>query len=167
MNTTEIKYSNLQELSVSDYRLESGQANIKGWPVKSEEDHLLGTVRDLLFDPEAQAVRYVIIDLAESLTSVEDKAVLIPIGLVTLSDERKEVILPEFHHDQLEAMPRYIIGEVSEETEDEIRRVIGSPAALRLEEETVQIDRQNFYRHHHFGKNQFPLNKNQQGSSDL
>jgi len=155
MNNHQIIYSNLQELSISNYTLTAGEADITCWPVKSGENRI-GKVHDLLFDPEADTVRYAIVALDEGTTTVEDKKILIPIGLVDLDTSEKEIMTPDFHQEQLEAMPRYIIGEVTPEMEDHIRMVIGSPAALKLEEETVEIDRENFYRHHHFDKNIFP-----------
>ncbi|WP_316825563.1 PRC-barrel domain-containing protein [Pedobacter miscanthi] len=161
MNNHQIIYSNLEELSNSIYTLTKGEADITGWPVKSGENRI-GKVAELLFEPEADTVRYAIIALDEGTTTVEDKKILIPIGLVDLDTAEKEILVPDFHHEQLEAMPRYIIGEVTPEMEDHIRTVIGSPAALKMEEETVEIDRENFYRHQHFDRNIFPLGRKDQ-----
>jgi sporulation protein YlmC with PRC-barrel domain len=155
MDSGTIVYSNLEELSKSIYQLTDGEADIKGWPVRNEAGDPVGKVRDLLFDPEQNAVRYIILDLTDIEEDLEEKAVLIPIGLADLGEDKKEVILPDIHRDQFRAMPRYIIGEVTPQIEDEIRSVIGSPAALRIEEEIVEIDRANFYRHNHPDNNNF------------
>ncbi|WP_406825648.1 PRC-barrel domain-containing protein [Pedobacter sp. KACC 23697] len=156
MDSGTIVYSNLEELSKSNYQLTDGETNIKGWPVRDEAGNPVGKVRDLLFDPEQNAIRYVIVELADMGEDLEEKAVLIPIGLANLGEDKKEVILPDIHKDQFRAMPRYIIGEVTPQIENQIRHVIGSPAALRMEDEIVEIDRANFYRHHHFDRNNFP-----------
>lgn len=153
MNSGTIVYRNLEELSKTNYQLTDGEADITGWPVRNEAGDSVGKVRDLLFDPENNDVRYIIVDLTDLDEELSEKAVLIPIGIANLGEDKKEVILPDIHHDQFVALPRYIIGEVTYETEDEIRSAIGSPAALRIEEEIVEIDRANFYRHHHFDKN--------------
>lgn len=152
MEPRNIIYSNLEELSNSSYELTKGEADIRGWKVKNEAGANVGKVRDLLFDPENNAVRYTIIDLDHLGTDLEEKTVLIPIGLVRLSEDKDELILPDIHLDQFKALPQYIIGEVTHELEDKIRQVIGSPAALRMEETIVEIDRENFYKHHHFDK---------------
>lgn len=165
MNSGTIVYSNLEELSKSIYQLTDGKADIKGWPVRNEAGDPVGKVRDLLFDPEQNAIRYVIVELADMGEDLEEKAVLIPIGLVNLGEGKKEVILPDIHHDQFRAMPRYIIGEVTPELENQIRSIIGSPAALRMEDEIVEIDRANFYRHHHFDKS-FPEHNPRSQDSD-
>ncbi|WP_293741876.1 PRC-barrel domain-containing protein [uncultured Pedobacter sp.] len=156
MDSGTIVYSNLEELSKSNYQLSDGEADIKGWPVRNEAGDSVGKVRDLLFDPAQNAIRYIIVELVDMGEDLEEKAILIPIGLANLGEDKKEVVLPDIHLDQFRAMPRYIIGEVTPQMENEIRRVIGSPAALRLEDEVVEIDRANFYRHHHFDRNSFP-----------
>ncbi|WP_231491405.1 PRC-barrel domain-containing protein [Pedobacter sp. Leaf170] len=151
MHTNSINYSNLETLSTSDYRLANDGADITGWPVQNEAGAVIGKVNDLLFDPANNAIRYIIVELDLALLN-EEKMVLIPIGVADLADDSKTIIVPDFHLDQYAAMPRYIMDEVSYEMEDEIRRVIGSPAALRMEDEIVEIDRENFYRHHHFDR---------------
>ena len=161
MEQRNINYSNLEELSNSSYQLTKGESDIRGWLARNEAGVSVGKVRDLLFDPEQNAVRYVIIDLDNLAADVENKAVLVPIGLVSLADDKDEVVLPDIHLDQYRALPPYIIAEVTHQMEDKIRDVIGSPAALRMEETIMEIDRANFYRHHHFDKTNF-LNRGDQ-----
>ena len=159
MEQKNITYSNLEELSGSDYKLTDGEADIKGWPVRNEGGTSVGKVLDLLFDPANNAVRYIIIGLNDL-----DKTVIIPIGIANLGEDINEVILPDIHQDQYTALPQYITGEVTHETEAQIRNVIGSPAALRMEETIVEIDRENFYKHHHFDKPDF-LNRTRRSES--
>ncbi|RZL31101.1 MAG: PRC-barrel domain containing protein [Pedobacter sp.] len=148
-------YSELQELSNSDYKLTAGEADIKGWTVQNESETQIGKVRDLLFDPINNAVRYLIIDLDDLGVDMESKGVIIPIGLAHLHEREDIVILPNIHTDQFKALPYYVSGEVDQNVENEIRTIIGSPAALRLEEKIVELDVAEFYNHHHFDKAQF------------
>jgi len=152
MNSGNITYLNLRELAHEDYVITDGQADITGWPVVDESQTPVGKVRDLLFDPEQNAVRYIIVDLNDQHTAIEDKAILIPIGFANLGEDKKEVVIPVLHEDQYNAMPRYIIGEVTRDTEMQIRSAIGSPAALRIEEEIHELDPADFYAHHHFDR---------------
>lgn len=152
MNAGNIEYIRLEELSNVDYKIVDGEADVTGWPVKDEAGRSLGKVRDLLFDPEQNAIRYLIVDLENEVSAAEDKAVLIPIGVADLANEEKAVVLPVIHDSQFVEMPRYIIGEVTRETELKIRLAIGSPAALRIEEEVAEIDHNDFYHHHHFDR---------------
>lgn len=149
MNSGNIEYIHLEELANTDYKIIEGQADITDWPVVDESGNSIGKVKDLLFDPSQDTVRYIIIQLDNNIA---DKSVLIPIGLVNLGEDKKEVILPVMSESQFKAMPQYIIAEVTRETELQIRAAIGSPAALRIEEEIVEMDHSDFYSHHHFDR---------------
>nr|WP_199156753.1 PRC-barrel domain-containing protein [Pedobacter sp. ASV2] len=149
MNSGNIEYINLEELANTDYKIIEGQAQITDWPVVDESGNSVGKVKDLLFDPSQNTIRYIIVQLN---SNIADKSVLIPIGLVNLGQDNKEVILPVMSESQFKAMPQYIIAEVTRETELQIRAAIGSPAALRIEEEIVEMDHTDFYSHHHFDR---------------
>ena len=148
-------YRSLQELSKSDYQIVGGEPNIIGWEVENENGTFIGEVKELLFDPETQAVRYMIIDLAENGMHLDHKHVMIPIGLAHLHVSGDEVTLPNIHIDQFNALPDYELTKVGPETEVYIRSIIGSPAALRIEESISEFDQNAFYTHHHFDKDRF------------
>ncbi|NTE04547.1 PRC-barrel domain containing protein [Agrobacterium tumefaciens] len=152
MNSGIIEYVNLEELSHGDYKVIDGETDITGWPVRDENGTKVGKVRDLLFDPLQNAVRYIIIDLDQSVSGDDEKAILIPIGYANLGDDKKEVILPVMTESQFMAMPRYIIGEVTRDTEVQIRSAIAGSSALGVEEEPVATEHAEFYRHHHFDR---------------
>lgn len=148
-------YRYLQPLSDSDYQIVDGEPDITGWEVKNETNHYLGKVDDLLFDPETRAVRYIVIDLTENGMNLSDKKVMIPIGIANLHHSEDEVLLPNVHIAQFTALPAYEHGNIGAETEMRIRAVIGSPAALRMEETANEFDQNQFYSHEHFDKNKF------------
>lgn len=149
------KSSHLEPLKNSDYQIVDGEPNIFGWKVKSENDTLIGVIDDLLFDTASNAVRYLIIDLSQSAMSLGDKQVMIPIGIAHLHTANDEVILPSLHLDQFHALPPYHPNQIDTTTEMHIRSVIGSPAALRIEEAIVDHDLKEFYNHHHFDRGRF------------
>jgi len=148
-------YNKLQELNGSDYKLTEGEADITGWLVQNESSSAIGTVRDLLFDPTNNAVRYLIIDLNDLGIDLAPKAVMIPIGIAHLHEHDDVVILPNIHTDQFKELPYYVSGEVDQNTEAKIRSAIGSPAALRIEETIIELDAAQFYDNHHFDKAKF------------
>ncbi|RZK47168.1 MAG: PRC-barrel domain containing protein [Pedobacter sp.] len=148
-------YRTLETLSDSNYQIVDGEPDITGWKVKSESNTYLGEVKDLLFDPETRAVRYLIIDLKNNGMNLGEKKVMIPIGIAHLHTNEDKVILPNVHIDQFNALPDYSTSELGPETEMNIRSVIGSPAALRMEESITAFDQKAFYAHQHFNKDQF------------
>ena len=148
-------YRNLKSLADSNYQIIDGEPHIIGWKVNSESNIYLGEVKDLLFDPETNAVRYLIIDLSGNGMGLEGKNVMIPIGIANLHENENEVILPNVRIDQFNALPNYDYTNIGPKTEVEIREIIGSPAALRIEEAISEFDQNQFYTHHHFDKGKF------------
>lgn len=143
---------NLEELSHSDYKVSEGQANINGWPVEDTRGKALGKVRDLLFDPAENAIRYIIVDLADEISGEKDKAVLFPIGYVELAQGSKKIFLLDIEQIRYVALPRYIIGEVTRETETKIRSLLVSSSTSSSEGQPVEAVHSIFYKHHHFDR---------------
>ena len=79
-------FNHLEELGDSDYEIVDGEPNIKGWDVKNEQGQKIGEVNELLFDTQARKVRYLIVDLDDNELNLDDKKVLIPIGVAELYD---------------------------------------------------------------------------------
>lgn len=148
-------YSYLQSLQQSDHDIPNPKQDVIGWEVKNEAGAFLGEVTDLLFDAQAMTVRYLIVDLSDNGMNLEDKQVMIPVGMATLHPSDDEIILPNIHMDQFIALPEYDEDEVNPQTEQQVWKTIGSPAALRMEEATAEFDQQAFYTHHHFDENKF------------
>jgi len=155
MSKEDHNYNKLEELSGSDYQIVGDEPNIIGWTVKNENDTPIGKVKELLFDPASRAVRYLIITLDETILTEAEKEVVVPIGIAHLHISDDEVVLPNIHPDQLISLPRYERDTFGHDTEVYIREVIGSPAALRIEESIVDYDRDKFYDHHHFDRTNF------------
>jgi hypothetical protein len=149
------KYRYLQELSGSDFQIVDEEPNIIGWEVKNESGTYIGEVEELLFDPQTRAIRYLVVDLEDNGMNLDDKKVLIPLGIAHLHTSDDEVVLPGIHIDQFNALPVYDKDTLGPETEVQIRSVIGSPAALRIEDTISEFDRSTFYDHQHFDKGRF------------
>ena len=97
----------LQELKGSDYKIVDEQPDINGWPLYTSDHQKIGKVEDLLFDTEAKKVRYIIADLDGNDLDLDDKEVLIPIGIAQLHEADDEVIVPGISVANLGALPAY------------------------------------------------------------
>jgi hypothetical protein len=148
-------YRYLQELSNSDFQIVEEEPNIIGWEVKNENGTHIGEVAELLFDPETRAVRYLVVDLDDNGMNLDDKKVMIPLGIAHLHTSADEVVLPGIHIDQFNALPGYDKAALGPEMEVLIRNIIGSPAALRIEDTITEFDQNTFYAHNHFDKGRF------------
>ncbi|MES2808802.1 MAG: PRC-barrel domain-containing protein [Bacteroidota bacterium] len=84
-NTEQYRYDHLDELTGSDYEIVEGQPDIRGWDVKTEQGRKIGEIEELLFDPEARKVRYLVVDLQGRESDIRNgSTALIPIGVATL-----------------------------------------------------------------------------------
>lgn len=180
MEPKENNYSHLIELSGSDYVIVDEQPDIRGWLVKNEVGHTIGEVDDLLFNPELQRVRYIVVAVEdENLNAGEHRKVLIPIGLADLYDEGEiqkdsvpatevahhqgiydpredgQVVIVPMYPYQLEMLPNYYEGQVDPETEMLIRHTFEGANGVRFVKESISYDPNEFYQHNHFDEDRF------------
>lgn len=101
---------NLEELGSSDFEIRDGQPHIIGWKVLNSARQYLGTVSELLFEPAAQKVRYLVLNLEHNIWEMEERDVLIPIGVAELDLPHNFVILPHITAQQITVLPDYHKG---------------------------------------------------------
>lgn len=143
--------SRLQKLSGSDFEIADGQPDIRGWDVKDAQDRYIGEVDELLFDTQSMKVRYIIVDLDDNELDLEDRDVLIPIGMAELHEKGDDVVLPNVTAAQLAALPEYKEDNFSDESENSIRNVFSGAAATGAAALFGPgSNRDDFYAHDHF-----------------
>jgi ferritin-like metal-binding protein YciE/sporulation protein YlmC with PRC-barrel domain len=139
----------LEALNHSDYEIKDGEPDITGWNVLNQTGEKLGEVEDLLFDPEARKVRYLIVGLqANGAEVLEDKYIAVPIGIAQLHSEEDDVILPVVSGAELSNLPAYYNGQLKPEDEVQIRQVFGGGSHAPYEHP-------QFYTHEHFDEDHF------------
>jgi stress response protein YsnF len=135
--------SRLHELRGSNYEIVEDQPDIHNWDVKDSLGKRIGEVDELIFDEQSRKVRYIVVDLDDNELGAEHRDVLVPIGLAELNENDDDVILPSVTAAQLNALPEYKEGEITQEIEIAVRRIFGG--ASESEED--------FYKHEHFNPN--------------
>jgi uncharacterized protein (TIGR02271 family) len=163
------KNNRLQEFGGSDYEIADGQPNIKGWDVKDDQGNKIGEVDELIFDTQALKVRYLVVDLEGNTFDIEDRDVLVSIGLAKLNDENDDVILAGVTAEQLRALPEYDDDHLTPEMETSIRNVfsgtaLATGAALSGSNAGNDAD---FYNHDHFNEDNLYRRRRQNVSEDL
>jgi uncharacterized protein (TIGR02284 family) len=136
----------LKELSTSDYMLAPGFADITGWPVFDPKGLPIGEISELLFDLDAQQVRYLVVNLTGF---GENKRVAVRIGLADRHPIDNAVILPEVTAQHIEQWPDYTdAAEFSPEQELHIRRSLEGQS-------TAPYEHPQFLEHAHFDQDRF------------
>ena len=159
MNTENKRKTRLQKLSGSDFEIVDGQPDIRGWKVKDLAGKKLGKVEELIFDYESRKVRYIVLDLNNNDYDMEDKQVLVPIGIAELHENDDDVILPEVSTEQLGLLPMYNEDRFDTEHETSVRNVFGGLGSAAL---TGGAEgERDFYDHDHFNESNLYRNRNQ------
>lgn len=159
----------LQKLSGSHFEMEDGQPDIRGWDVKNESGEKLGEVDELIFDTQSRKVRYLVLDTDDSDFELDDREVLVPIGIAQLHKEDDDVILPGVTAEQINRLPEYDEDRFDEDAEHNTRNVFGALGAGAVATGAAGVSdtgrRDNdFYEHEHF--NDENLYRNRKGSQD-
>ena len=163
--------SRLQKLSHSDFEIADGEPNIKGWDVKDAQGNYIGEVEELIFDKQSLKVRYIVVDLDNNDLDLDDRDVLIPIGMAELQDKVDDVILPNVTAAQLAALPEYNEDDFSEESENSIRNVFSGAAGAGAATGAAALfgpgsNRDEFYAHEHFNDENLYRNRQQGAAAD-
>ncbi len=148
MDAENIRHTRLQKLGGSDFEIVDGQPDIRGWDVKDAAGKQIGEVEELIFDYESQKVRYLVVDLDDNDYDLDDREVLIPIGIAELHENDDDVILPTVTVDQLRALPDYDESRFDTEHETNVRNVFGGLGASTTGDD-IRRD-EDFYSHEHF-----------------
>lgn len=109
----------LRRLSrVSQYRIADGEPRITGWDVIGERGARIGTVTDVIFDADAEQVRYVVLK-----RETDDIEVAVPVGYAVVRS--REIMLP-FISDDLDRLPAAPEDELTRAEEARLRIALDS-----------------------------------------
>jgi uncharacterized protein (TIGR02271 family) len=97
-----LKHLNLEDhmqpiSDLSNYKVEQGDVDPRGWTVISSDGNRMGTVEDLIVDTRAMKVRYLVVDFDRTSASGSgDETVLLSVDDVDLRHDRREVFARRF-----------------------------------------------------------------------
>lgn len=94
-----------------DYVMAEGSPDVEGWQVHDRDDHVAGTVIDLVVDTRGDEVRYLVLQLTSG------KSVLMPLGELDLDEATGVVRQLRMSRMDLEALPAYTSPVLSQELE--------------------------------------------------
>ncbi|HVG11556.1 MAG TPA: PRC and DUF2382 domain-containing protein [Flavisolibacter sp.] len=150
----------LQKLSGSDFEVVDGQPDIRGWEVKDDAGKKLGEVDELIFDYQSRKVRYLVLDLDGNEYDLEDREVLVPIGIAELHGDDDDVILSGVTAAQLQSLPEYDEDNFDTEHEVSTRNVFGGLGGAALAGTAATNTGDDFYNHEQFNENNLYRNRN-------
>jgi sporulation protein YlmC with PRC-barrel domain len=125
MASDNMKHRRLQELGESDFEIVDGQPDIRGWDVRNERDQKIGEVEELILDAKNKKVRYLVVDLDDNDLDLDDREVLIPIGMAELHEDDDDVVVNNLTVEQLQALPEYDEDNLTPDVERNICMALG------------------------------------------
>lgn len=155
----------LQKLSGSDFEIVDGQPDIRGWEVKDDNGKKLGEVDELIFDYQSRKVRYIVVDLDDNEYDLDEREVLVPIGIAQLDGEDDDVLLPGVTAEQLKSLPEYDEDRFDTEHEVSTRNVFGGLGGAALAGAAV-TNADDFYNHEHFNEDNLYRNRTNRNETD-
>jgi uncharacterized protein (TIGR02271 family) len=117
-------------LKDADFEVADGYPDPTGWEVRAGDANgpKVGKVDDLLVDPDARRVRYLMVKLDKDVARGGEREVLIPVGAARLNDDRDTVLVPNRDRDFFAGLPAYEPGRFSRDYENDLReRFSGAP----------------------------------------
>lgn len=123
--------SGLRRLTkLPQYRIAEGEPNITGWEVIGDHNTRIGVVTDVIIDPDAEQVRYLILK-----RETDDVEVAVPVGYADVLDQ--QIALP-FTSNDLKELPAAPTEELTRAEEADLR--VALDRALSGERRYVRPD---------------------------
>lgn len=106
--------------SLPAFRVSPGEPDVRGWPVHTADGRRAGVVRDLVVDPKARTVRYVVV----GERTREPHEVMLPVGFLRIESDAHRVDAPVLTADDLDALPAAPGRSITRDDEDRIREIL-------------------------------------------
>ena len=154
---------------LSDYKVADDYADVRGWDLKDVDGRVIGEVNDFLVSKRAERVVYLDVEVNESiiekghdvygakssgihefLNKDGDNHLIIPIGMVTISRDRKEVMTTNINHETFAKTKRFAKGYAIDQ-DYEVGAYKNYHSSDGDDEALVVYD-ENFYNRKGFGK---------------
>jgi hypothetical protein len=111
---------------LKDFKVARDSVDVRGWGVFAENGIRIGKVDELIVDRSQMKVRYLDVEINDSLLANDDRDahLLIPIGTAQLDSENDEVWLDTFSLTALIRTPLFRGGPITRDIENSIRKAL-------------------------------------------
>jgi uncharacterized protein (TIGR02271 family) len=105
----------LKKLDWSSYKVSDDSTDIRGWSLVDQAGAAVGKIKDLLFDPADNEVRYALADL-------DGREVMVPIGQISLSENDRRATATGYTRERLTSLRTYDGNDIDDTSEREVYR---------------------------------------------
>ncbi|MBF9142476.1 PRC-barrel domain-containing protein [Hymenobacter properus] len=115
---------------LTDFEVADDNPDVRGWTVRGGDGQALGTVYELIVEPEAMKVRYLDVELDGRFHINEhENHILLPIGVAALDADDDNVFVPALNAESVLNYPPYVEIQITREYEEAMLRALGQDAA--------------------------------------
>ncbi|MCA8832177.1 PRC-barrel domain-containing protein [Hymenobacter pini] len=113
---------------LTEFEVADGNPDVRGWSVRGADGRQFGQVYELIVDEDALKVRYLDIELDDSLSINErDRHILLPIGVAALDEEANNVFVPSLTAQSVLEYPPYVEIQITRQYEEAMLRALNLP----------------------------------------
>ncbi|SET94230.1 PRC-barrel domain-containing protein [Hymenobacter actinosclerus] len=117
---------------LTEFEVADDNPDVRGWAVRGADGRQFGQVFELIVDVDALKVRYLDLQLDDSLgLDARDNHILLPIGVAALDEEADNVFVPSLTYESVVRYPPYNEIQITREYEQAMLHALnlGLPAA--------------------------------------
>ena len=136
---------------LTDFEVADDNPDVRGWTLRGADGKALGTVHELIVDPQALKVRYLDVELDAGFNSNEhERHILLPIGVAALDAEDDNVFVSALNSESVLHYPPYVELQITRDYEEAMLRALGQlPASGPGFYERDTYDAGAFYKSRH------------------
>jgi hypothetical protein len=115
---------------LTDFEVADNNPDVRGWTVRGADGKALGTIHELIVDPQALKVRYLDVELDTHLNINEhERHILLPIGVAALDAEDDNVFVSALNSESILQYPPYVELQITRDYEEAMLRALGQLSA--------------------------------------
>lgn len=111
---------------LTDFEVADDNPDVRGWAVRGSDGRALGTVYELIVEPDALKVRYLDVELdARFQRGSHKNHILLPIGVASLDADDDNVFVPALNAETVLQYPPYSEIQITRDYEEAMLRALG------------------------------------------
>ena len=115
---------------LTEFEVADDNPDVRGWTVRGSDGQALGTVHELIVEPQAMKVRYLDVELDARFHINEfENHILLPIGAASLDADGDNVFVPALNSESVLNYPPYVEIQITREYEEAMLRALGKDPA--------------------------------------
>lgn len=111
---------------LTEFEVADDNPDVRGWTVRGSDGKALGTVFELIVEPDAMKVRYLDVELDSQFEINEyENHILLPIGVASLDAEGDNVFVPVLNTESVLSYPPYTEIQITRDYETAMMQALG------------------------------------------